>query len=56
MQFEISFLPFLCNVQCSPFIMLYLGSIGRERVICESCYKGTILEQNIGIFFPIFPM
>ena len=26
--------------------MLYLGSIGMDRVISELCYKGTILQRN----------
>ena len=33
-------------VQYSPFIMLYLGSIGMDRVISDPCYKGTILQRN----------
>ena len=33
---------------------IYLGSIGMEGVISESCYKGTILQRNDG-HFPIFP-
>ena len=28
------------------FITLYLGSIGMDHVISESCYKGTILQRN----------
>ena len=32
--------------QCSPFILLYLGSIGMDCVISELCYKGTILQSN----------
>ena len=48
---------FLCNntsqnldkiegVQCSPFIMLCLGSIGNDHAMSEPCYKGTILQKN----------
>ena len=33
-------------IQYIPFIMLYLGSIGMDRVISEPCYKGTILQRN----------
>ena len=32
--------------ECTPFITLYLGSIGVDRVISEPCYKGTILQMN----------
>ena len=34
------------HYECSPFIMLCLGSIGMDSVISESCYKGTILQMN----------
>ena len=34
------------SLQCSPFIMLSLGSIGRDCVIGKSCYKETILQRN----------
>ena len=34
------------KIHCSPFIMLYLGSIGMEHVISESYYKRTILQRN----------
>ena len=34
------------SVQYSPFIMLYLGSIGMDCVISELCYKETILQRN----------
>ena len=34
------------SVQCSPFIMIYLRSIGMDHVISELCYKGTILQRN----------
>ena len=34
------------QVKCSPFIMLCLGSMGLNIVICESGYKGTILQRN----------
>ena len=33
-------------LQCSPFIILYMGSIGTEHVISKMCYKGTILQKN----------
>ena len=36
----------LNNVQCSPFIMLYLGSMGIDCVITESCYIGTFLQRK----------
>ena len=29
-------------LQCSPFVTLYLGSIGMDCVISELCYKGII--------------
>ena len=31
------------HIQCSPFITLYLGSIGMDHVISVPCYKGSIL-------------
>ena len=34
--------------------MLYLGSIEMDRVIRESCYKGTILQRSYGIFLYTF--
>ena len=34
---------------CSPFITLYLGSIGMDRVKIELCYKWTILQMNYRI-------
>ena len=34
------------DVQCSPFIILYLVSIGMNRVISGQCYKGLILQRN----------
>ena len=34
------------GVLYSPFRMLYLGSIGKDRVISELCYKGAILQRN----------
>ena len=34
------------KTQYSPFIILYLGSIGMDRVISEPCYKETILQRN----------
>ena len=33
---------------CSVLIMLCLGSLGIDHVICKLCYKGTILQQNHG--------
>ena len=36
------------DVYCSPFIILYLGSIRMDNVISKSCYKGTILQAIIG--------
>ena len=36
----------LMDVKCCPFIMLYLGSIRRDHVLSELCYKGTILQRN----------
>ena len=36
----------MVDLQCSPFITLYLGSIGVDPVISELCFKGTILERN----------
>ena len=32
----------LSHMQSSPFIKLCLGSLGLDRAITESCYKGTI--------------
>ena len=37
---------FRLKVQCSPFMTLYLGSMGTDCVISESCYKGTIFQRN----------
>ena len=34
------------EIQCSSFIAQYLGSIGMDHVISESCYKGMILQRN----------
>ena len=34
------------ELQCSPFIMLCMGSMGMDCVIRESCYKGTISQRN----------
>ena len=34
------------ELQCSLFMMLYLVSIGMDRVISEASYKGTILQRN----------
>ena len=34
------------DIQCSPFIMISLGSIGIDSVIGELCYKGIILQRN----------
>ena len=36
----------LLEIQCSPFITLYLGSIGRDHILCKLCYTGTILQKN----------
>ena len=49
------------HIQCSPFIMLYLGSIGMAPVISELCYKGPILQRLTKMtmewsFFPIIPL
>ena len=49
------------RVQCSPFIMLYLGSIGMIPLISELCLKETILQRNyrkmtIHVHFPITPL
>ena len=38
-------------LQCSPFKMLCLGSIGIDCVINESCYKVTILQRNFMVIF-----
>ena len=35
------------TMQCSPFIMLFLGSIGIDHFINEWCYKGTILQMEL---------
>ena len=49
------------HVQCSRFIMLYLGSIRMDPVISEPCYKGAILQRNYRnmtrkwSFFPVIP-
>ena len=32
-------------VQCSPFIMLCLGSVGMDHVISELCCKRTITKE-----------
>ena len=34
------------ELHCSPFIKPCLGSIGMDRVISESFYKGTNLQRN----------
>ena len=34
------------KAQCSPFITLYLGSIGMGHISSESCDKGKILQRN----------
>ena len=36
----------ILTIQCVPFITLDLGSIGKDHVISESCYKGTIVLRN----------
>ena len=36
----------LLYIQCSPVIMLCLGSIGIDSVISELCSKLTILQRN----------
>ena len=41
------------------FIRQYLGSLGMEHVVSESCFKGTILQRNyrkkhIGITLLVF--
>ena len=30
----------------SPIITLCLASIGMDSVLCELCYKGTLLQRN----------
>ena len=35
------------KIQCSPFIMLYLGSIGMDRVISEPCYSWSFSYNSI---------
>ena len=35
------------RIQYSPFIMLYLGSIGMDRVISESCLKGDNFTKEL---------
>ena len=51
-------------IQRSPFISLYIGFIGMDQIIRESCYEGTILQRNFGKIieklsfyghFPIIP-
>ena len=42
----------LAHIQCSPFIMLYLGSIGMARNISELCHKGAILQSQGMVIFP----
>ena len=32
--------------QCSPFKTQCFGSIRMDHAVCESCYKGTILQRN----------
>ena len=43
---SMQFSPMVTLIQCSPLIMLCLGSIGLEHFISEPCYKGTILLRN----------
>ena len=41
-----------CSRQCNSFIMLYLGSVGMERVISDPCYKGTCqISYNLYVKF-----
>ena len=46
------------TLQCHPFIMLWLLSIGTDPVISDSCYKGAIFKGIIGKcpFHGPFPM
>ena len=39
-------LTYFANIQCSPFLMLFLGSTEMDHVISELCYNGTILQRN----------
>ena len=34
------------KIQCSTFIILYMGSIGMDHVISELWFTGTILQRN----------
>ena len=33
-------------VQCTPFIMISVASIGMDCIIDKSCCEGTILQRN----------
>ena len=35
------------TIQCCPFLMLCLVSIGMVYFISESCYKGSILQRSV---------
>ena len=37
-----------CEIQCSPFITLCLGSLGMDPVISESWFKGQFYKGLIG--------
>ena len=45
-------------IQQGPFIRLYLGFMGMDQIIRESCYNGTILQRNYWkmIIYGHFPM
>ena len=45
-------LPGTTSCEKVPILMLCLGSIGKDRVIRESCYKGAIGKCH----FPIIPL
>ena len=47
------------EVQCSPFIILFLGSIRMDSVISELCYGREILQRNyrkMSILYGHFPI
>ena len=49
------------HVQCSPLVLLYLGSIAMDRVISELFIKGQFYKGIIGKLpfhghFPIIPV
>ena len=45
---RITYLKSLMEIQCSPFIRLYFGSIGMDGVVRELFYKGKFYNEITG--------